>query len=138
MAVIVTAAEVYSNSEPKRAVAFVARIGGGQYRVRTASEMAGERPICAECNQLVPTLGERFPNPYTSYEDAVAAAREHADVFDSSPEGAQAAKEHLSMLRDDELAKQKLINDEQAARISELITRAEQAEAAALAAAVKE
>lgn len=106
MSTTITAAEVYSASDPNRAVALVSRVGGGRYKV-----------VLADSSPL-PKLGEDVT--FSAYGEAIAAAEDYAAAFDSGPDGEKAAAAHLAQVQADKLV-------EQSARIAELEAQIEAA-----------
>lgn len=80
MSVVITGADIYSEADPDRAVAYVSRVGGGQYKLR--------RVDGGKIDDGAGGVHDRFD----SYGDAVAAGEVYA-AYLASPEGTHAAKD---------------------------------------------
>lgn len=85
MSTNITAAEVFSVSDPNHPVALVSRVGGGVYAARKPDgDLLSEKP-------------------FETFDAAVAAAESYGERFDGSPEGALAAEVFAHQSRADAL-----------------------------------
>lgn len=92
MTVIITGADIYSESDPQHAVAQVTRAGGDRYKVT----LPDGKPLAK--------LGD--DKYFATYEGAVAAAGDYAAAFDASPDGEKAAAAYVAQLKDDKIREQ--------------------------------